>query len=136
MEEFGKFLGWVTVVCFGLSVLNYVVKKLNFVLRKKLDKEAPVLVMYTKLMKLIIRYHLYFGIGAGVFALLHLCLQLSAGRISLTGLIAVTLMILTVVCGILLKKTGAAARKKVLYVHRSLVVMVILVVIVHLIQMG
>ena len=56
MEEFGKFLGWVTVVCFGLSVLNYVVKKLNFVLRKKLDKEAPVLVMYTKLMKLIIRY--------------------------------------------------------------------------------
>ena len=54
----------------------------------------------------------------------------------LTGLIAVTLMILTVLCGIILKKTGAAARKKVLYVHRSLVVMVILVVIVHLIQMG
>ena len=136
MEEIGKFLGWATAVCFGMSIMSFVVKKINLWIIKQFEKESQLRMFYGKFMRFIIRNHMYFGIGAGALAISHLYIQISNGKTSLVGIMAVTLMILTILLGVAMKKIGIAKHKCLLYTHRSVVVMLLFTIIVHIILVG
>lgn len=136
MEEFGKFLGWATAICFGMSLMTFIVKKVNRWVIKQFAKDSKVRIYFGRFMRFIIRFHMYFGIGAGVLAVSHLYLQISNGRTSLVGIMAVSLMILTVLLGVAMKKIGLARHQWLLFTHRSVVVLLLMTVIIHIILAG
>jgi len=102
MGELGEFLGWVTGVCFIAAVLNYVVKRVNRRWVAPLPKESSFRRLYQKLMRLVVKYHRYVGIGAAAVAAVHLLVQITWKFPSVTGLITAALLIATAVLGSLL----------------------------------
>jgi hypothetical protein len=102
MEKLGGFLGWVTGICFGIAILNFVVKRVNKKWISKLPTDSKVKQIYQKLMKIIVKYHRYFGMGAGVIVLVHLYVQVSFAFVSVTGLLAAVQLIATAVMGALM----------------------------------
>ena len=116
MGELGEFLGWVTGACFIVSVLNYVVKRVNKRWIAPLPKTSAFRALYQKLMKLIVRTHRYFGVGAAAVAAVHLLVQLRWEFPSATGITAVSLLALTAILGILMI-CGVKSRT-LLKVHR------------------
>lgn len=133
MSEIGEFLGWVTVVCYIISICTFIVKQGNKLFISRLPKESQIKKYYMLLMKLIIKCHMYFGISAGIFAVIHYFVQTSSGHDSVTGTILMVAMVITVIIGATVKFTKGSARKHILVVHRTAVAFVLLMVILHLI---
>ena len=80
MDEIGGFLGWVTVVCYLVSICTFIVKRINQFLISGLPRESKVRQYFSIFMKYIIKYHMYFGVGAGAFAVIHYFVQTSSGH--------------------------------------------------------
>ena len=133
MKDFGEFLGWVTVVLYAVSVCTFIVKRLNTLVIAGLPKESPVKKYYAVLMRFIVKYHMYFGIGAGAFAAIHYFIMTTSDDGSLTGTILAASMVLTVLIGVIVKMTKGTAGKNVLKLHRCVVMFVFAMVAVHLI---
>jgi len=115
MGELGEFLGWLTGVCFAAAVLNYVVKRVNRRWIAPLPKESPVRRGYQPLMRLVVQYHRYFGVGAAVVAASHLIMQIQWAFPSVTGIIAASLLIVTAVLGSVLL---CGHKRKLIVPHR------------------
>lgn len=133
MNEIGEFLGWLTIVCYCVSICTFIVKRINTYAISRLPKESTVRQYFMIFMKLIVRYHMYFGIGAGVFAVIHYLVQTSSGETSLVGTILTGAMVLTVLLGIVIKTVKGTKKKSVMKVHRLVVTFVLLLIIIHLI---
>jgi phosphatidylserine synthase len=131
MGELGEFLGWLTGVCFIVSVCNYVVKRVNKWWIVKLPKTSSVRKVYQTLMKLVVRYHRYFGIGAAAAVATHLFVQLRWEFPSVTGITAASLLALTAVLGIAM--IAGVRSKTLLNVHRVTAAAGFAAFLVHLI---
>jgi len=134
MDEIGEFLGWVTVVCYLVSICTFIVKRINKLLISGLPRESKVRQCYSIFMKYIIKYHMYFGIGAGTFAVIHYFVQTSSGHDSLTGTILAASMVITVLFGVVIKLVKGEGKKKILPVHRTVVAFVLVMGILHLVM--
>lgn len=130
MEKVGELLGWLAAVCYFAAVANLVVKRLYQVRIAKLPKDNAFRRGYQFLMQRIVRYHRYFGVGAGVFALCHLCWQLVNVRLSYSGVLVTALMTATALMGILILK---GKKKDLVKVHRPLALTVLAVILFHMI---
>ncbi len=98
----GEFLGWVTAVCFIAALCNYVLKRINKHWIAGMPKESGFKKAYQALMKFIVRNHRYIGIAAAVAVAVHLPVQVTGEFASVTGIIAASLLIVTVVLGIVM----------------------------------
>ena len=65
MEKFGEALGWAAAVCYFAAVANLFIKQIFRAYIAKLPADNLWKRRYQLLMKLIVKYHRYFGIGAG-----------------------------------------------------------------------
>ncbi len=99
MGELGELLGWITGVCFIAAVLNYFVKRVNKRWIAPLPKESSVKTIYQKLMKLVVKYHRYFGLAAAAAVAAHLPVQVLGQFASVSGIAAASLLVLTAVMG-------------------------------------
>lgn len=129
-----EFLGWLTAVSFGLALLNYILKWLNKNLIPKLPENLKKYVpLYQKLMKLVIKNHKWFGFLAFAAVGTHFIIAFTSGFLSLTGIVSALLMMLMVFLGIY--GTYVKNRKKGpwLLVHRSISVLMVLTIIIHII---
>jgi len=134
MDEIGGFLGWVTVVCYLVSICTFIVKRINQFLISGLPRESKVRQYFSIFMKYIIKYHMYFGVGAGAFAVIHYFVQTSSGHDSLTGTILAASMVITVLLGAVIKMIKGAGKKKILPLHRTVVAFVLVMGILHLVM--
>jgi hypothetical protein len=130
MGKFGEVLGWIAAVCYFVSVANYFVKWLFRAQISKLPKENKFRGIYQTFMKLLTKYHRWFGMAAGAFALVHLCWQLTNVRLSYSGVLAAALMVAAAVLGMVV---AFAKKGKLVKAHRPVALAILAVIIFHLI---
>ncbi|WBL48971.1 hypothetical protein [Clostridium estertheticum] len=128
------FLGWVTVICFGIAISNYFVKFINKKYISKLGKEKkPMVDLYRKLMKIIIKYHKLAGTIAIFTVLTHFIIAFSAGRISITGIVAASFMVIIFLLGIYGAFINKNRKGMWLKVHRTMAFVLLLAIVIHII---
>lgn len=130
MSELGGFFGWLTFVCYLLSLINQPCKLVYKKYILQMDKENDIRKVYQMLMKFLVKYHKLFGITAGSMAVAHLVLQILFERVSFVGIAATILMFLTGFMGMLV---AYGHHSKILKIHRPVAYSVLIVVAVHLI---
>jgi hypothetical protein len=130
MEKFGEVLGWIAAVCFFIAVSNIFVKGFFKNVVVKMPKSCVFRSIYQYFMKLVVRYHRYFGMAAGTFALVHLCWQTANVRVSYSGIFVAALMAVTAVLGIAI----AYGRKAdIVKIHRPAALIILAAIIFHMI---
>lgn len=129
MGELGEVLGWATGVCFIVAALNYVVKRINKRLIAPMPKDSAVRKYYQQIMKLIVKYHRYVGMAAGLIVIIHLLVQINWQFLSVTGAVAAAILILTALMGVIMLY---GHQNKLLGYHRYLAAAGLLAFLVHL----
>lgn len=99
MEKLGEFLGWATGALFLAAMLNYAVKRINKRWILPLPKESAFRQYYQKGMRILVKYHRYLGLGAALVVAVHLLVQITWEGVSVTGLTAAILLLLTAALG-------------------------------------
>ena len=130
MGEFGGFFGWTIVTCYGLAVLNYVLKFLNRNFSSAIKKNDSVKKYFNMLLKLIVRYHKVFGFLTVLFFIVHFLIMYFTRGIKITGLIVATLMLVQIIHGIY----GTRMKKRTkawLYGHRIIPILIAIAIAVH-----
>lgn len=130
MEKLGEVLGWAAAVCYFIAVANLFVKQIFRLWIAKLPKDNALRKVYQIFMRLVVKYHRYFGIAAGVFALFHLCWQIIHVRVSYSGVASAVLMALTAILGILIAYCHKGSLTKV---HRPAALTILAVILFHMI---
>ena len=129
MEKFGEALGWAAAVCYFAAVANLFIKQIFRAYIAKLPADNLWKRRYQLLMKLIVKYHRYFGIGAGVFALSHLCWQIAYVRLAYTGVLVTALMAVAVLLGVFVFN---GKKRSLTGAHRMLSLTVLAVLLLHM----
>ena len=132
MKEFGEFLGWLIIISYGITVLNFIIKAVNKKYSKQIAKNPEFKKYFSIIMKFVVKNHKVFGFAAALFILLHFAVQFKNFGLSVTGITAAALMILQILLGMY----GAYVNKKRagiwFYTHRIIAVVVFLAIIIHI----
>lgn len=133
VKDIGGVFGWLLIIAFAGTILNYCVKAINKRFGKKIFAHPIGKTIMQTLMKIFVRNHRYFGFAAVVFLLVHVILQLLNYGVSITGFVAGGILIFQVGLGIY--SIGKKKPRKGLWfiTHRVLAVLLILGIAIHLI---
>ena len=133
MSLLGEALGIITATLYGVAVLNFFIKWGNRNWIMKLPKENSFRSAYQSVMKFLVKNHRFFGFGAAAVMVSHVIIQIIFQWVSVTGLIAAGLALLTVALGIVMFKSKKRT-PAMLWAHRGSVIALTIVVLVHLIS--
>ncbi|MFH5834938.1 hypothetical protein ACHAL6_02520 [Proteiniclasticum sp. C24MP] len=128
----GAFFGWVIVIAYVLTILNYILKAVNKKWGKSIRKNEKLKGPWQALLSFIVKYHKLFGIITIIGILVHFYIQFSRWGFVVSGAIAAGLMILQAFLG------GYGAYKKTrkglwIKAHRTIAVLLFLAIAYHLI---
>lgn len=133
--EFGDLresLGILTALFFGLAILNYFVKLVNKKFINNLGKDKkPMVDLYRKIMKLIIKNHKTFGVLAVVALLAHFFIGFVSNTIKITGIIAAVLLVATFSLGVYGAFINKNKKGVWLKIHRIVPFVLILAIGLH-----
>ena len=132
MEELGGLFGNLIVLFYGLAVLNFCFKFLNRNFRDKLKKNEGFYGVFMKILKILVKYHRYFGGATIIMILIHFYLQFTRFGLNITGCLAAGVMILQIAMGIY----GQMKRPKGkvwLVVHRGIAALLMITILMHVI---
>ena len=132
-EELGGFFGWLLVIAFGGTIMNYCLKFVNKRYGRSISENPYGKKIMKLLMTIFVRNHKYFGFATIVFLITHVIIQFSKFGINFTGLIAAVILISEVLLGIYanLKKKP---RKGIWFItHRIFSILLIIGIAVHVI---
>ena len=132
MGELGEALGVLTALFYGVAILNFFIKWGNRNWVMKLPKESALRKAYQTLMKFLVKNHRFFGFGAAAVMVSHVTLQIIFQWVSVTGLIAAGLALVTIALGIVLFKSKKRT-PAMFWAHRGAVIALTIAIIVHLI---
>ncbi|MGL4773182.1 MAG: hypothetical protein ACRC2K_06390 [Clostridium sp.] len=130
IRELGELLGWGVFIFYGIAILNYIVKFANKNFKDIINKNEKIRDIYNWAMKIIIKYHKYFGGVTLIVLLSHFLIQFSYRGIKTTGLIAAILLILEFILGAI----GVYKKKRSglwFYMHRFISVVLLIAIILH-----
>ncbi len=130
-EEVGELLGLLIILMYGFTLLSYVLKFINKHLGKYLRKAPKIYKLYLKLMKFSIKNHRFFGMGAIVFILAHFVIQFVYEGLSISGVIAATLMIIQALLGAFGFFNKPQSRVW-LIIHRLLAIIILIAILIHI----
>lgn len=131
MRELAGMMGWVSLYAFGIAILNFILKYIN---KKHISLLPKDLVKpYKTLMKYVVKYHKAVGIVAVVAMVTHLTLMLIYVHASITGFVAMGLMVVIVIMGLYGVLLHKKHNKPWLKVHRLLAAVLVLAIAVHLV---
>lgn len=132
LGKLGGLFGWIMIVAFVATLLNYIIKMIN----KKWGKSIRQSTTGKKIMKVLtlvfIRNHKYWGLLAALMLVIHFLIQFNRFGLNLTGGIAAFLILIQVGLGIYanLKK---CPRKGIWFVlHRTIAILIIVGIALHL----
>jgi len=136
IEEIGEILGWIVVWAFALAVMLFVVRYINknymTQITNKLKGKKNYLDIYRKVIGFIVKNHKAFGLVATGLVFLHLIIMWKYVELSISGMIALILMVLVAGVGVLstyLKKQKKAPLTKL---HSILAGALLIAIIIHL----
>ncbi|AFA49918.1 cytochrome b5 domain-containing protein [Acetobacterium woodii] len=131
LKEFGELLGWLLIISFGCTLLNYLIKLIN----KKWGKKISAHDFGKKTMKLLmtvfVRNHKYFGLLTALLLISHFAIQFSQFGINLTGALAATLIITQVALGFYANRTHKPRKGAWFVSHRLIAILIVLGIAFH-----
>jgi hypothetical protein len=128
-------LGWVTVTCFTIAILNFFVKYINKKYISKLGIEKKRLIgLYKMFMKKIIKYHKLAGTIAIISVLIHFFIAFLSNRISITGIIAALFMASILLLGVYGAFINKNRKGLWLKIHRIMAFGLLIAIVIHIIQ--
>ncbi len=130
--KLGNFLGWLIIIAYIGTLLNYVTKAINKCWRKQISANMKMNSLMEILMNIFVKKHDYFGFATAAFLILHLLLQFLIFRISTTGLIAAVLLLFQVLLG-LYASLRHRPRKGIWFtIHRTISFLLMIGIAFHL----
>lgn len=125
-------LGILTILSFGVAILNFFVKYINKNYINKLGEDKKqIVVFYRKIMKVIIKYHKVAGTIAVVSVLTHFYIAFSARGINITGAIAASILLSIFALGVYGTFINKNHKGIWLKVHRILAFALIVAIGIH-----
>jgi hypothetical protein len=136
MEELGKLFGALTIFFFTATILNYIVKFVNRKFGKEISKYPQFKKVWMTFMRILVKYHKYFGFATVASLLMHFAIQANFRWISTSGLIAAGVMLSQLLLGMY----GAyidKKRKGLWFVtHRMVSVALVVTIFLHVVLSG
>ena len=132
LYKLGEFWGWLTIIFFAGTVANFIMKLMNKKWGKQISASPSGKKAMAVLMKIFVRNHRYFGFGAFLSLLLHFIIQFLRFGISISGIVASAFLVLQVVLGFYASANKKPRRGVWFVVHRSVAVLLIAGIAVHL----
>ena len=129
----GRLFGWIIVIRYGLTVLNYFVKLINRRYGKQLSNYPKLKKALSKVTPFIVKNHKLFGLITIGAILVHFYIQFTRWGFIVSGALAAGLMITQALLG----AYGAFINKKrkgVWFIaHRTIAVLLFIAIAYHLI---
>ncbi|MHC1723164.1 MAG: hypothetical protein AB9836_08180 [Aminipila sp.] len=133
MKELAGLMGWIAAWGFCFEVMSYFIKLINRKYICKLSQEKNKIIhFYHFAMKLIIKYHKSVGIITVIAAVAHTILMAQFFELSMSGIIAVGLMLFILITGLYGAYINKSRKGKWLKFHRALSIVLIIVIIIHI----
>jgi len=128
-----KLFGWIVVIGYAVALMNYFVKQINKKYVSKLPKEQKKFKdFYMKIMKFVIKNHKTIGILTSLIIICHFIIIFIKEGISITGLIAVVIMLLVFLLGIFGAYFNKSKERNWVKIHRALAFALVLAIPAHL----
>lgn len=131
MGDFGELLGILTIILFSIAISNYLVKFVNRTWGKQIAKYPRFKSVWTLFMRLIVKYHRYFGVAALLTLGLHFYIQSTYVYLSTSGILAGSLLLTQFALGVY----GAYVNKKRkgfwFIAHRTISVLLLIAILNH-----
>lgn len=132
MEELGGLFGYLIILFYALAVLNFCFKFLNRNYRDKLKKNESFYKTFMKILKLLVKYHRYFGGATIIFILIHFYLQFIRLGINITGCLAAVVMIIQILLGIYGQVKKPKGKVWIIF-HRGIAALLLITILIHII---
>jgi len=128
------FFGIITVISFSVAISNYFVKYVHKKYIIKLGNEKkPLVDLYRKIMRIIIKNHKLVGTIAIFSVLTHFFVGFLSNRISITGVIAALFMFIIFFLGIYGAFINKNHKGMWLKVHRAMAFVLLVAIVIHVI---
>lgn len=131
MNILGRLLGYLVATGYLLSILNFVVKRLNRSVISKRPKDDRLRLLFTPVMHFIVQNHRTFAIVTTVALASHFIIQFQSWGLFPTGVIAGSLLIVQASLG----AYGTYIKKKKpgtwLTIHRTVAILLGLAILLH-----
>jgi len=128
----GSLVGWLIIIFFALTLANYVIKFIYRKWGKKITASPTGKKILTLLMKVLVKNHKYFGIGAFISLFIHFILQILWFGLSVSGVISAVLLIAQVVLGVNASLKKMPRKGPWFVAHRSIAILLVLGIAFHL----
>jgi hypothetical protein len=136
MSETGSLFGWLITAGLFLTLLNYPIKAIYKSKIAKLPRESKTKAIYGRVQKVIVTYHRFFALFTTLMLALHVVIQLMYRWLSWTGLVAAILMVINGFLGGYGHYVKKKKRSAWFYAHRTVAVLLIIAIVVHLVTNG
>jgi hypothetical protein len=131
MEGLGKLFGALTIFFFIATILNYIVKFVNRKYTKEIARNPEFKKVWMRFMRILVKYHRYFGFATVVSLLTHFAIQANFRWVSASGLIAAGVLLSQLLLGMY----GAYVDKKRkglwFVTHRMISVALLITILLH-----
>lgn len=132
--ELGGFLGWLLIISFAGTILNYCVKLLNKYWGKKIVASPIGKKVMHILLLIFVQNHKYFGMATFIFLILHFLIQFNRIGLSVTGAIAAFLLLLQILIGLYANLKKKPRKGLWFAAHRTIAVLIVLGFAAHLLS--
>lgn len=129
----GAFFGWVIVIAYTLTIMNYVMKAANKKWGKAIRKNAKLKGPWQALLTFVVKNHKLFGVITIVGILVHFYIQFNRWGFVTSGAIAAGLMILQAGLGGYGYRMKKSRKGLWLTAHRTVAVLLLFAIIYHLV---
>lgn len=130
--ELGELFGWLLIISFTGTILNYVLKYINKRYGKKITSNPRGKKVIKVFMTVFVRNHKYFGLATVLFILAHFVTQFTRFGLNITGGIAAAVMICQVALGFLAHMKKWPRKGAWFILHRAIAVILIAGIATHL----
>lgn len=132
LGKIGGLFGWITIILFCATLLNFILKFINKKFSKQIAQNQSIKPIFSFLTKLFVRYHRVWGLLTVITLITHFLIQFNTFGVSISGGAAASILFTQVFLG-LYGTYKAKNRKGIWFVsHRFISILLILAIFVHL----
>lgn len=127
----GRLLGWTIVIGYTLTMLNFVLKRVNRLWIMKLPKDSPLRTRFQPLLRTIVTGHRWFALTTAAALLTHFTIQVRTWGFFPSGIVAGSLLITQVSLGAYGTYIRSRKAGPWLIAHRTVSVLLLMAIIIH-----
>ena len=128
----GEFFGILIIILYGLTISKYILRFIDKKYKDKLSKYETFYKIFSIIKKFVMKNHRILGVSSILVLLIHFIIQFSTVGFSLTGLLAVVLLISQAILGIYMV-VNRKRFKTILKIHKVLASILLIAILIHII---